>query len=136
MRRWSGAVMLTLGLWVGALASQTTRLPDLPKLVTANFLPEVRSQVQLAYDAARERPQDAEAAGKLGMLLDLYDRPEQASVCYERAHQLDATSFRWLYYLGSLLAKQRKHSEAAATLQAALRLNPDYLPARLKLAES
>ncbi|MGO9270388.1 MAG: tetratricopeptide repeat protein [Terriglobia bacterium] len=136
MRRWNGVVMLTLGLSVGALASQTARLPDLPKLAVDNFLPEVRSQVQQAYDAARQRPKDAEAAGKLGMLLDLYDRPDQASVCYQRAHQLDATSFRWLYYLGSLLAKRGKHSEAAATLRAALRVNPDYLPARLKLAES
>ncbi len=128
--------MLTLSLTVGALASQTTRLPDLPKLAIANFLPEVRSQVQDAYDAARHHPEDAEASGKLGMLLDLYDRPDQASVCYERAHQLDATSFKWLYYLGSILAKQGKHAEAAVTLREVLRLNPEYLPARLKLAEN
>jgi len=136
MRRSNSVVMLTLSLSVGTLASQTIRLPDLPKLAIANFLPEVRSQVQDAYDAARQRSEDAEASGKLGMLLDLYDRPDQASVCYQRAHQLDATSFKWLYYLGSLLAKQGRHSEAAATLRAALRLNPEYLPARLKLAES
>jgi tetratricopeptide (TPR) repeat protein len=111
-------------------------LPRLPKVAVANFLPEVRSQVQDAYDTATQHPQDAEASGKLAMLLDLYDRPDQASVCYQRAHQLDGTSFKWLYYLGSLQAKQGKRSEAATTLRAALRLNPDYLPARLKLAES
>src|SRR5208282_4859517 len=66
MRRWNGVVMLTLNLSVGALASQTARLPDLPKLAMDNFLPEVRSQLQQADDAARQRPKDAEAAGKLG----------------------------------------------------------------------
>ena len=136
MRWWCGVLIVTLGLCFIALASESSRLPDLPKLTLRGFLPEVRSQVQQAYDAARGRPQDAAASGRLGMLLNLYDRPEEASVCYERAHQLDARSFQWLYYLGSLLAKQGKHSEAARTLRAALRLNPDYLPARLKLAET
>jgi tetratricopeptide (TPR) repeat protein len=70
------------------------------------------------------------------MLLDLYDRPEQALLCYERATQLDARSFQWPYYLGSLLAKQRKYTEAAPAFRQALHLNPAYLPSRLKLAES
>jgi tetratricopeptide (TPR) repeat protein len=129
-------MIVTVGLSICAVAGESPRLPDLPKLTLAGFLPEVRDQVQQAYGAARGRPQDAAASGRLGMLLNLYDRPEEARVCYERAHQLDARSFQWLYYLGSLLAKQGKHSEAARTLRAALRLNPDYLPARLKLAET
>jgi len=136
MRWWHGVLIVTLGLCFIALANESPRLPDLPSLCLRDFLPEVRDQVQQAYGAARGRPHDAAASGRLGMLLDLYNRPEEASVCYERAHQLDARSFQWLYYLGSLLAKQGKHSEAARTLRAALRLNPDYLAARLKLAES
>jgi tetratricopeptide (TPR) repeat protein len=102
----------------------------------SDFPAEVRDQLQQAYTAARQRPRDSEAIGKLGMLLDLYDRPDQALVCYEQANQLDARSFQWLYYLASLLAKQRKHAEAAVAFKQALRLDPAYLPARLKLAES
>jgi len=102
----------------------------------SDFPAEVRDQVQQVYEAARQRPRDSDAAGKLGMLLDLYDRPEQALVCYRRATQLDAGTFQWLYYLGSLLAKQGKHAEAAAVLKQALRPDPSYLPARLKLAEN
>jgi tetratricopeptide (TPR) repeat protein len=70
------------------------------------------------------------------MLLDLYNRPEQAAACYERAHQLDAAAFKWLYYLGSLRARQGHAVAAAETFRTSLRLRPDYLPARLKLAES
>lgn len=132
--------MAILGLWLSTgalLAGQNPAvLPDLPKLTLTDFVPEVRSQVEQAYDRARAHPKDAEASGKLGMLLDLYKRPDQAAACYRRAHQLDPGSFRWLYFLGSLLAKQGKHSDAAANLRAALALEPDYLPARLKLGES
>jgi len=64
------------------------------------------------------------------------DRPEQALECYKRATQLNARSFEWLYYLASLLAKQGKHAEAAAVFKQALRPDPSYLPARLKLAEN
>lgn len=135
MRRVSLFVIL---LWVAcyALAAEDLPLLQLPALTLTDFPAEVRDQVQRAYSAARQRPRDAEAVGKMGMLLDLYDRPDQALACYERANQLDARSFQWLYYLASLQAKQKKHTEAVQAFQRALRLDPSYLPARLKLAES
>jgi tetratricopeptide (TPR) repeat protein len=136
MRWWRGVLVVFLLLSSFALASEELPLPQLPALTLSDFPAEVRDQLQQAYTAARQRPRNSEAIGKLGMLLDLYDRPDQALVCYQRANQLDARSFEWLYYLASLLAKQRKHAEAAVTFQQALRLDPAYLPARLKLAES
>src|SRR6266568_3968155 len=136
MREWSRAALLILGLGFCALARETARVADLPKLAMTDFPPEVRTQVEQAYESAREHPRVAEFSGRLGMLLDLYHRPDEASDCYQRAHRLDPMSFKWLYYLGSLLAKQGKHPEAVRTLRAALRLKPDYLPARLKLGES
>jgi tetratricopeptide (TPR) repeat protein len=111
-------------------------LPKLPALNFGDFPTEVRDQVQQAYGAARQQPRNAEAVGKLGMLLDLYDRPEQALACYQQASQLDERSFQWLYYLASLLAKQKNYAQAAQAFQRALRMDPSYLPARLKLAES
>src|SRR5438132_6149421 len=103
---WISAAVLGLIPYVGGLSNQTPSLPDLPTLILSNFRPEVRSQVRQAYDLALQHPKQAEASGNLGMLLDLYDRPKDASQCYERAHQLDPTSFKWAYYLGSLLDKQ------------------------------
>jgi len=136
MRWWRGVLVVSLWLSSCALASEDLPLPNLPTLTLSDFPAEVRDQVQQAYGAARRRPRDSEAIGTLGMLLDLYDRPDQALVCYERANQLDPRSFEWWYYLASLLAKQGKHAEAARTFRRALRLDPAYLPARLKWAES
>src|SRR5215472_1497897 len=129
------AIILALSLLTSTAGGRPHGVPALPELTISDFPAEVREQVREAYDAARKHPQDATASGKLGMLLDLYHRPGEAAVCYERAHQLDAGGFQWLYYLGSLQAGQGRHSEAAETLRAALKLRPDYLPARLKVAE-
>src|SRR5208282_6744320 len=130
MRWWRGVLVVSLWLSSSALTSEDLPLPNLPTLTLSDFPAEVRDQVQQAYGAARQRPRDAEAIGTLGMLLDLYDRPDQALVCYERANQLDTRSFVWWYYPASLLAKQGKHAEAARTFRRALRLDPAYLPAR------
>jgi tetratricopeptide (TPR) repeat protein len=136
MQKWSRVAVLILGLPLCTLAGESARVADLPKVTLTDFPSEVRTQVQQAYEAAHQHPRDAEASGRLGMLLDLYHRPDEASICYQAAHELDPKSFKWLYYLGSLQAKQGKHLEAAQTLRAVLRLRPDYLPARLKLGDS
>lgn len=134
----SSLLIPVLAFAIGApvLLGQTSSLPELPQLDLADFPSVIREQVQEAYDAARANSRDAKASGKLGMLLDLYKRRESAAICYARAHQLHPGAFRWLYYLGSLQSAQGKRAEAAATFRAALRLNPDYLPARLKVAEN
>ena len=137
MQTWSSpllAVMLALGS--SAFTAQTPRLPEIPQLNITEFPPETQEQVQQAYAAAREHPKDAGAVGKLGMLLDLYNRSDAALLCYQRAHELNPRSFKWLYYWGSLLLKDRKRHEAVPILTSGLQLRPDYLPAQLKLAES
>jgi type IV pilus biogenesis/stability protein PilW len=110
-------------------------LPDLPRVAFEQFLPAVRDQVERAYNSAVEHPQDASVNGKLGMVLQTYSQLEEAAVCYQRARLLDPASFQWVYYLGVVQAAEGKYDEAAATLRQALRSLPDYLPARLKLAE-
>jgi tetratricopeptide (TPR) repeat protein len=92
--------------------------------------------LQGALDALQAHPEDAQANGKMGMLLEVYKRPDAAAVYYQRAHLLDPVSFRWLYYWGSLRAAQGQHQEAAQILHEALANKPTYFPASLKLAES
>jgi tetratricopeptide (TPR) repeat protein len=110
--------------------------PGVPAVDIAGFPLETRNQVEQAYAAAHQRPDDADAVGKLGMLLDLYHRPEDAALCYKRAHLLQPASFQWLYYWGALLFSQNKMHEALPVLTSALRLQPEYLPAKFKLAEA
>ncbi len=125
-----------LALVAFPLALRPAELPELPKLNMADFLPAIREQVQQAYAFARANPRSAEASGRLGMVLDSYQQYESAALCYERARRLDARSFRWAYYIGTLQVHRGNYDQAAVTLGEALRLAPDYLPARLKLAES
>jgi len=127
---------VTLALGSPVLMTQTPGVSEIPQLKMAEFPHETQQQVQQAYDAARKDPQDAGAVGKLGMLLDLYNRPEAALLCYQRAHELAPRSFKWLYYWGSLLLNRKKRLEAVPVLTSAVQLRPDYLPARLKLAEA
>ncbi len=129
-------VPMILALGCSALIAQSPSLPEMPQLNITVFPPETRKQVQQAYDAAHEHPNDAGAVGKLGMLLDLYDQTRDAILCYQRAHELDPHSFRWPYYWGSILVEKKMNEEAVRVLTSALHLRPDYLPARLKLAEA
>ena len=117
--------------------SQGTQTPpELQQVNVASFPPETREQLEAAYAAARQNPQDASASGRLGMLLDLYHRPADASVCYQRAHLIEPGAFAWLYYWGSLLLNQQRMEEAAGVLSSAVEIKPEYVPARLKLGEA
>src|SRR5579864_3814337 len=110
-------------------------LPDLPRLIIANFRPQIRDRVQKAYEDVSARPKDAEANGRLGMLLQAFSQFESAEICYRRARILDPNRFQWAYYLGLTQALDGKNEEASRNLGDATRLDPQYLPARLKLAE-
>lgn len=111
-------------------------LPPLPELKTTNLFPGVVKQVEEAYQAARAHPMDAVANGKLAMVLDTYEQYSLAAVCYQRAHQLDPKSFEWAYDLGYVLIKEGQYPKAVEALRGALKIRPDYVPAKLKLAES
>lgn len=111
-------------------------LPDLPAIRMENFQPAIREQVEKAYAAAQANPRDAEASGKLGMVLEAYEQNQVAEVCYQRARALDPAAFQWAYYLGAVEVAQAKHAAAVEALRATVRLKPDYLAARVKLAEA
>src|SRR5260370_11091456 len=113
---------------------QEEGLPGLPQLTIANFRPQIRDQVQQAYREVEAKPRDAGANGRMGMLLHAFEQYESAEICYRRARILDPNRFQWAYYLGLTQVINGK-SDAAATLGDTIRLDSEYLPARLKLAE-
>lgn len=140
-----GPVLKSAGMYLLVVAlSSAVRLPgqsplvpaQLPQLTMSDFPPETQKQVEQAFTAAHEHLNDAQAIGKLGMLLDVYHRSDDAAFCYRRAHLLEPTSFKWLYYWGSLLFNEKKMQDAVPVLTAALSLQPRYLPAKLKLGEA
>src|SRR5574340_433681 len=130
-----GAVMLSV-LFAAPLLLPGTLLPPLPELDTSHLFPAVVKQVDEAYQSARAHPLDAAANGKLGMVLDTYEQDSLAEACYQRAHFLDPKSFDWAYNLGYVLFKEGRYSQAVDALREALVLRLDYMPAKLKLADS
>ena len=117
-------------------ARQKDALPPLPQVTIASFRPTIRDRVQQAYREVEAKPKDPDANGRMGMLLHAFEQYESAEVCYRRAQMLDPRRFQWAYYLGLTQIFNGKNDEAAATLRDAIRIDPEYLPARLKLAET
>jgi tetratricopeptide (TPR) repeat protein len=115
---------------------QAQNLPALPTVAFENFEAEIREQVRKAYAAAQAKPRDAQASGWLGMTLHTYEQYEFAAICYERAHLLAPSEFRWAYYLGLTQAELGRQHEAATTFKAALKLDPNHLPSQLRLADA
>ncbi len=100
------------------------------------FAPNIRQQIQNAYEQANSNLRDAATIGQLGMVLQTYQQLESAAACYERARLLQPKEFRWAYYQGLTFAALGKHAKAVESLQAALEAKPADLPARLALADS
>ncbi|MFM8393664.1 MAG: tetratricopeptide repeat protein, partial [Acidobacteriota bacterium] len=110
--------------------------PPLPKVDVTGFEPEIRRQIIAAQRALVAKPGDAALNGRLGMILEAYERYEQAALFLERAHRLAPADFRWAFYLGVVRSELGRSGEAVAALTVARELRPDHLPTRLRLAES
>ena len=116
------------------LAQTIPAVPELPRLSLDDFSPGIQEQIGEAYSNARSSSGDAAASGRLGMILQTYSLLQEAAVCYRRAAQLEPNVFQWAYYLGVVEADQGKCDAATSTLRLALHVDPEYLPAKLRLA--
>ena len=140
MRRPACVVAVFLLLLSGRQSVKTPQgspsVPPVPQIAPETFPPSIREKVREAYARALTHPLDPQANGQLGMILQAYHPPDSnAEICYRRARAFDPSSFRWAYYLGLVQAEQKKYAEAAATLREALKVNPRYLPAEIKLGQ-
>src|SRR5262249_25620076 len=109
--------------------------PELPKIIFDNFGPGIRAQVKKADEDARKYPNDAVAVGRLAMVLQTYEEYELAAAVYERARRLQPNEFQWVYLLAICQTALGKQEEAVKTLREALQKKPEYLPAKLRLAD-
>jgi len=69
------------------------------------------------------------------MLLHAFEKIESAEIFYRRARYFAPQNFDWAYYLGLVQSLIGENEAAAANLREALRIDPGYVPARLKMAE-
>jgi tetratricopeptide (TPR) repeat protein len=118
-----------------AFAAQPA-VPVLPRLAIETYPPAARSAIAAAYAAAQARPADAKAAGDLGRVLHAWEQWDAARGAYARAQALAPTAFEWRYLDAVVLRRLARPDEAVIALRAALARAPDYLPAKLTLAEA
>jgi tetratricopeptide (TPR) repeat protein len=123
-----------LGLLAIAACRQQT-LPEVPVVSFADFASPGREHMQSAFDAVRRNPRDAEANGRLGMILHAYEQHAPAEAAYRRAHLLDRDAFKWVYCMALVQEARGNREGAISSLRAAIRLDPNFVPAELRLAE-
>jgi tetratricopeptide (TPR) repeat protein len=128
--------VLLLGLSVASAGGAQTASGELPRLPLEQFPSSARDAVADAYRQAQARPLDAEATGALARVLHAWEQWDVAHETYVRAQALAPGAFQWRYLDAVVLQRLARHKEAAERLREALRLSPDYLPARVKLAEA
>jgi tetratricopeptide (TPR) repeat protein len=121
-----------------AVFAQTAQapLPPLPRLALDTYPAAAREAISRAHRDATTRSTDAETVGTLGRVLHAWEQWDGAHQAYARAQALAPRVFEWSYLDAVVLQRLARHAEAASCLRRALVASPDYLPARVKLAES
>ena len=100
-------------------------------------LAEERAALDQALERVASEPAVAAAAyGDLGLVYLLYDFLDAAGVCFDNARRLDPGDFRWTYLAGYLRQVEGRLPEAVPLLERTTEMEPDYLPAHLRLGRA
>lgn len=109
----------------------------IPNPDTRGMEPPVRRRLAEARRAVEAKPGSASAWGRYGMVADVHELDEVALASYAEARQLAPDDMRWPYLEGRLRTVQGADLDAGVELfERSLALDPDYIPARLRLAEA
>ncbi|NNJ93303.1 MAG: tetratricopeptide repeat protein [Halobacteria archaeon] len=127
--------LLAIAAITGCLRPGDPDLPDIPELTVVEFAEPVRQQILAARAQLLETPEDARRNLRLGKILHAYKLQSPAIRCYQRARELQPGDYETAYLLGIAQAQMGDDAGATANLRAAIRLQPDYAPARLRLGE-
>jgi tetratricopeptide (TPR) repeat protein len=130
--RLHGPILLAAAFWSMTAPAQT----DVPRLSLETYPAEARAAIARAHALATARPEDGDAVGGLARVLQAWEQWDAAHQAYARAQALAPRAFDWPYLDAIVLQRLARPDEAVAQLTAALAVSPDYLPARLKLAEA
>lgn len=137
-RLWRAAFLLAFACTAALDASLTpvTSQSAMPLLTFDDVPAAARGVLESAYRDARMHRDDASRVGRLAMLLHAHEQYGSAEPYYRAARALEPTAFSWAYLAGVTQAEAGDHPGAIQSFRGALALDPDYLPARVKLADS
>ncbi len=120
-------------------APPETELQEIPAPDLSGAEEAVRQQVKDKQDeiealsAAPETAKLSQAYGDLGLTYLTYSFVDAAEVSFSNARVLQQDNPRWPYLLGYLFQIQGRLDQAAAVLESALELQPNDLPALIRL---
>ena len=97
--------------------------------------PAVRQRIASLQADLRADPGNGDAWGRYGMVLEAHTFTDEAIAAYGRAHELSPRTFRWPYLFAALV-DERSAADSLPLYRAALALDPDYAPARVRFAEA
>ncbi len=142
--------VLALAAWIAELRGEGGRALDLYKRASALGPLESQALRQAAMLAARSQewdqagrwfgmaaarfPQKAWPEVGLGWYYKRELRPDLAQAHFDRAARLEPHAPERPWFLGQLLSAEGRLHEAVQVYQAALRLDPSFVPARRELA--
>ncbi|PYR74331.1 MAG: hypothetical protein DMF86_18670 [Acidobacteria bacterium] len=133
---WRGAFALMALALVGTPARAQDGVPPLPRVALDTFPPAARDAIAVAQRDATAKSTDAGAVGAFARVLQAWEQWDAAHEAYARAQALAPRAFEWRYLDAVVLQRLARPADAAAQLSQALAISPDYLPARVKLAEA
>ncbi len=127
---------LTIGLLSWAPLASAQAVPALPKIALELLPPAARASIAEAEQRASARPNDAEAVGALGRMLQAWEQWDGAHAAYTRAQALAPRAFDWHYLDAIVLERTARRPEAVVHFKDAVSAAPDYKPARVRLADA
>jgi len=128
--------LLLFALTAAVAAAPAFAQPRAPHLVLDTFPPAARADIAHAQLEAESRPDDGQAAGALARTLHAWEQWGAAHDAYARAATLAPRAFDWPYLDAVVLQRLGQPTDAVSRLRDALAINPDYLAARVRIAEA
>ncbi len=125
-----------VGLYVAGVFERAPELTPVPPLEVRSTDPAVAEQIRTAHAQLAANPYDPNVNGRLGVLCEIYQYPETARICYERAAALAPLDFRWKYYQARIEQLLGNPEATVSLLNSALALNDRYTPAVALLGDA
>ena len=129
-----GAACL-LAVVLFALGAGTLGAQEVPEPRLDGAEPAVRQRLASLQADLRADPGNGDAWGRYGMVLEAHTFTDEAIAAYGQAHELSPRTFRWPYLLAALI-DERSAADSLPLYRAALALDPDYAPGRVRFAEA
>ena len=127
-----------LSLAVAAHAGQPApAAPALPVITLDSFPAAAREAIAAAYREAAAHPDDADAAGRLGMVLHAWEQWQSAAMAYDRAQTLAPGNAEWPYLAAVVALRAGRVADGVMLLDRTVSTSTSAsLSMRMKLAEA